>query len=866
MRVWLRRLALIFLGVGAVGQDLPLGLVIDGDGSLTRAGNESTIALRRGDLAYQGDQIQAGTSPVTIWFCPQLQSYVLEPGTRVQLARSSIQTKAGRSRPAGAVQGCYLPPVPRVEPAGPAFQGIRLRRETTQPSQLPLAQRLATLRPEDRARTESELAEVDRQLQNAAGQPELRAARGAILHRAGLHAEAAAEFRVVSGSWSTIDWPRLLVHEEEDLDRRARSQTAQEAGSEGTTYALVVGINEYRHLSNTLQLRFASRDAEDFAQFLQTERGGKVPRANITLRVNQDATVPSIRTSIESLLKVRAGKQDTVIVFIAAHGVADSRGAFVLGHESNPENLAATGLPMQELQDLLDTELKNVGRVLLYVDVCRAGTIGTIRENQLSRVVYALARLQGAETFAFLATSPGESSKESERFGGGHGAFSYFLLDALNGAADQNRNGVIDVGEVTYYVQGKVRESTGGQQNPRAAGDMPSTTILIHNTTGSGIALSGWKEDQMAQVRQQQQAPTPAPSSPVGAELAAFDQAIRGQRLLPTDSANAFDALELVRRRFGSRRLETLDYENRLWVALLDGGQEVILQYLRGDEVPQRAADFERGERLFRAALQLDPLAVAVEGRALFCQARADIFAHRYDEAIALLERALRLDAEGSYLYNALGIAYLERGQTARAAAAFRDAIRFSPAWIYPRHNLAIALGELGDNNGAIAAYAAAKRLAPSYWYLPYNLGLLYQRRNQRRQAETELRLAMRAAPDRPEPYNALGLLKSAQGKIQEAANLYLQALIRQSGYAPAHHNLALLDLQRRDPAQAVSRWRQLLDQEPAFLPARFGLAETLESLGRTDEARAEYAEIIRREPDAAGARAAWQRLQRRPR
>jgi len=395
--------------------------------------------------------------------------------------------------------------------------------------------------------------------------------------------------------------------------------------------------------------------------------------------------------------------------------------------------------------------------------------------------------------------------------------------------------------------------------------------VMVSDLAKPGIELGGWKpvDELLAQQRQGNPKRTFAEVATANAEpipgtedIIRFENALRAGRLLPPDPGNATDLLAELKRRFGANRLDFLNYENQLWIALLDQGQAVMLRYLRGDQNPQRKEDFERGQQYFRAALAIDPEALAVESRALFCQARTLLFERRYGEAIRLLERAAREDPDGAYTYNALGIAYLEQADLPKATAAFRDATRLAPLWIYPRHNLALTLAESGGNTAAIATYRAAMRAAPDYWYLPYNLGLLYQNLNRRREAEQAFRNAMEVDGGRPEPYNALGFLKASQNKKKDAERNYGLALQRNAGYLPAKHNLGLLLLQdRRRRQEAISLWREVTQTDPVFLPSRFSLAEALEASGDAAGAIAEYEAILRIRPDAASARQALTRL-----
>ena len=70
-----------------------------------------------------------------------------------------------------------------------------------------------------------------------------------------------------------------------------------------------------------------------------------------------------------------------------------------------------------------------------------------------------------------LASRPSERSFEDERWGGGHGVFTFSVLTALRGAAERERDGFVRVSELIDYVSRVVPEQTGAKQNPRIAGN-----------------------------------------------------------------------------------------------------------------------------------------------------------------------------------------------------------------------------------------------------------------------------------------------------------------------------------------------------------------------------------------------------------
>ena len=86
-------------------------------------------------------------------------------------------------------------------------------------------------------------------------------------------------------------------------------------------------------------------------------------------------------------------------------------------------------------------------------------------------------------------------------FGGGHGAFSYFLLNALNDAADYDQDGIVAVDDVIDYVREKVAEGTFNRQHPRDFGDFDNA-LPMANLGQTGIEMAPWEPPEPGASRQ----------------------------------------------------------------------------------------------------------------------------------------------------------------------------------------------------------------------------------------------------------------------------------------------------------------------------------------------------------------------------
>jgi len=73
-----------------------------------------------------------------------------------------------------------------------------------------------------------------------------------------------------------------------------------------------------------------------------------------------------------------------------------------------------------------------------------------------------------------------------------HGAFSYFLLEGLKGAADDNQDNIITVPDANKYISAKMREwciKKGLQQNPTFSYNVAGDFIFVRVPLKSASSL-----------------------------------------------------------------------------------------------------------------------------------------------------------------------------------------------------------------------------------------------------------------------------------------------------------------------------------------------------------------------------------------
>lgn len=837
-------LTLVLMMVSLAWGDEPVGLVLSAGGSkLLRANTETPLAARPGDLLFSGDGLRTEAAAASFLFCPAKTIDTLTPSGEVRFDAKQPKVKTGKisEQPARA---CTLPASLHLSAASQQHYGVSMTRGINKPETPPIARdKLA--------------ADVLAELPAAESKdPSDLVLAATVFEKRHLIANALEAYYKLREQWPDAVWLKSKIFDlEQALAAQAAAATA--AGPGGQTFALLVGISKYKHPE--LSLQFAEADASVFGRLLQSPRGGGLPAENVLLLTDAKATTAAVRNGFQDFLKRRAGKNDTVVILIAGHGTVDGRNAFILTYDADPQDLNSTALPMAELRALFEDQLKKVGRVLLFADICKAGTIGSIQSTAVNADVQHLGDVEG-DLFGLLASRPKEVSMEGPQFGGGHGVFSYYVIKGLEGAADDNKDGVVDANELIQYVSSQVPPATNYKQHPREFGTYDNS-MKLSDIGKPGINLAHWPvifDSRRGQplLLASTGTPTLGDSVDTAEDLASFGAAINAGRILPNERNNAFDALKKIQAEVAPERYTEIS--NQLRIALENRAQEVLLRYLGGDQNPQTRREFEQGARYMEAARTLTRESLFLEGRENFFEGRALLFDKKFSDAANLIEQSVRIDPNAAYAYNALGIAYLEQGQFDKAIPAFRDASRRAQHWSYPLHNEALAHVESGEYREAIRLYQQAMRLTPQYGYLPYNLGLVYQRLNRRKDAEVSYRKAISIAPDSAPAYNALGTLKASEGKNAEAEKDYRDALQRDPSLLAARHNLALLlAADKARQTEAIELWRANLRQTPEYLPSRLSLAETLTNSGDRAGAMEQYRQVLSAKPGYIAARVA---------
>lgn len=244
-----------------------------------------------------------------------------------------------------------------------------------------------------------------------------------------------------------------------DLEAMNSPQT-QYSPQYDKSWALIVGINDYRHAS---PLNHARADAEAVASLLESTFD--FPSDNVQLLLDKDASRRAVRSGFLALANDSVAPDDRVIVFFAGHGQTRTgrRGevGFLVPADGDPEDLA-TLIRWDELTQ--GSELIRAKHLLFIMDACYGGLAITrsLAPGSSRFLRDMLTR------FSRQVLTAGKADELVSDAGGprpGHSVFTGHLLNALEGEAESS-DGIVSANVVMAYVYDHVAKDPESHQSP----------------------------------------------------------------------------------------------------------------------------------------------------------------------------------------------------------------------------------------------------------------------------------------------------------------------------------------------------------------------------------------------------------------
>jgi tetratricopeptide (TPR) repeat protein len=269
----------------------------------------------------------------------------------------------------------------------------------------------------------------------------------------------------------------------------ARISYAQTASPSQRTWAVIVGVSRYPKLPGGLQLQFAERDANLFADSLS--RSG-VAKERIQLLTGANATLSAIKSAIGNWAARAATSSDTIIFYFSGHGIYESAygESYLLGYDSDDDSPYSTALSVSEITQALSRRVK-AARVLIVADAMRKDFFDPETNTDASRsFAHAFSQLATSREGAsvILANGPGEFSREGQRWGG-YGVFTKHIAEAIGGEGDGNDDGILTALELFNYASSRVAGDTTNRQKPWSdAGLLSQIAVPFARSAQAAIA------------------------------------------------------------------------------------------------------------------------------------------------------------------------------------------------------------------------------------------------------------------------------------------------------------------------------------------------------------------------------------------
>lgn len=460
-------------------------------------------------------------------------------------------------------------------------------------------------------------------------------------------------------------------------------------------YAVVIGISRYRD-KRIPPVPYAVDDARAVADLF--DRAAGLPRENILLLTDAEATAAEIRKAVEQWVARQSPRPSLVYLYFAGQGAAlpPNGDASLIPWDAQPDRRTSL-LPLKDLYARLDA--LPAKDVLVFLDTC-FGVKGGRCQGLLPKGTSSAGGLAPVglrpegRVVTLLAANGNEVSLEYER--ARHGLFTHYLLNGLQGEADADRNGQVTVSELFRYAREQVSDTAWGQffrlQTP---------TLLMHEVSaGARGTLTLAQGDRKSLARRHMEA----------------GQALQERGDLEGAMAEYRTAVRLAP--------DEAPHHLRLGVALRDKG------------------DVDGAIVSYRMTLHLRPN----DPDAHYLLGVAYLEKGQLEAAAEELRQAIRMKPGFDVAHNNLGHVLEQKGDLAGAIAEYRTAARLAPRDARAHYNLGSALKDRGDLQGAVAELREAVRLKPDYAKAQYHLGVALARLGQRQDSAQALRAFLEVA------------------------------------------------------------------------------------------------------------------------
>ncbi len=264
--------------------------------------------------------------------------------------------------------------------------------------------------------------------------------------------------------------------------RRKYKASGKKNTQKPNLYVLSIGTSDY--VGDDLDLRFAAKDAQDFAKAMRLIANRELfPKSDIQVLATGTNNLPTKNNIRSAFAKLKESKpNDVVIVFLAGHGVkglsAEEGYLYVTMHASSmaqirdKDNQKTATLSSREIKEIMQSIPAN--KQVMILDTCAAGAM--IKELMSKRdltadQIRAIDKLQRSSGLHLLMGSAADAvSYEASQYG--QGLLTYSLLEGMKMGSGVRKDKMVGVDALFSYAQDRVTglaRDIGGVQEPRYA-------------------------------------------------------------------------------------------------------------------------------------------------------------------------------------------------------------------------------------------------------------------------------------------------------------------------------------------------------------------------------------------------------------
>jgi len=230
----------------------------------------------------------------------------------------------------------------------------------------------------------------------------------------------------------------------------------------------VLGVETYRE--KLPKADYAAKDAKLMGEYLTAVMG--FPEENVVVRTDDKASLTDFIKYIENWLPNNVEKDAKVFVYFSGHGAPNPKtgNAYLVPYDGDPTFIESTGYPVERLYAALDK--LPTDDVSVVIDSCFSGAGGrSVLAKGARPLVQVVAVMRGTKASVLSASASDQISNAYEEKG--HGLLTYFLLKALGGEGDLNKDGAVTLAEAHEYarpnVQRIARKFYNNEQTPQFA-------------------------------------------------------------------------------------------------------------------------------------------------------------------------------------------------------------------------------------------------------------------------------------------------------------------------------------------------------------------------------------------------------------